>query len=69
MKNADAHVNLAREYIKDEETLSAGIQLLDLARKSNHILAYWYLGKLYELGPGIDKPSCPTAVSVSDIYT
>ncbi|CAO3629021.1 unnamed protein product [Cunninghamella echinulata] len=63
LKNADAHVNLAGEYIKGEETLSAGIQLLDLARKSNHVLAYWYLGQLYEQGLGMDNPSCPTAVS------
>ncbi|ORX52063.1 HCP-like protein [Hesseltinella vesiculosa] len=63
LKNPDARVNLGLEYIKHEATFAAGIQQFNLAAESKHILAYWYLGQMYQDGIGMDSVSCQHAVS------
>ncbi|KAI8073226.1 hypothetical protein BC940DRAFT_232578 [Gongronella butleri] len=63
LKNADARVNLALEYIKHESTFDMGIQLFNLAADSKHLLAYWYLGQMYQEGIGMTAPSCQHAVA------
>ncbi|KAI8097333.1 uncharacterized protein BX664DRAFT_326148 [Halteromyces radiatus] len=64
LKNADARVNLAKEYMNHPSTVTESIKLFELAAEtSKHLLAYWYLGQLYEKGIGMDRPSCKHAVS------
>ncbi|KAI8341237.1 hypothetical protein BC941DRAFT_416295 [Chlamydoabsidia padenii] len=63
LKNSDARVNLALEYIKHDATILEGIKLFELAADSKHILAYWYLGQIHEQGIGKEGPSCINAVA------
>ncbi|KAI7866666.1 hypothetical protein BDF14DRAFT_1727995 [Spinellus fusiger] len=61
-ENADAQVNLAVEYMKQESTLPLAIRLFTMAADAKHILAYWNLAQLNYAGVGL-KASCQMAVS------
>ncbi|KAI9275795.1 hypothetical protein BDA99DRAFT_496467 [Phascolomyces articulosus] len=60
--NPDAQVNLAIEYVNQENTLPNAIRLFALAAEAKHPLAQWYLAQLYQAGIGLN-PSCQVAVS------
>ncbi|RCI05731.1 ERAD-associated protein, partial [Rhizopus stolonifer] len=58
---SEAEINLALEYVQDDQTLPVAIELLNKAAESKHLLAYWYLGQLNDQGYTASR-SCRVSV-------